>query len=325
MPLSDLSLDELERYRPTIAQPADFDEFWATTLAESRAVAHPPVIESVDAHLPLVDVSDVSFSGYGGDPIKAWMLRPVGLDGPLPAVVTFRGYGGGRGVPVEHLAWAAAGYVHVVMDTRGQGSGWSAGTTPDPHGTGPAFPGVMTRGIENPADYYYRRLYTDAALLVDVVAGLPGVDGARVIVAGESQGGGVAIAAAGLARIPVAALIDVPFLCHFERAMDIASAGPYLELASYLGTHHSSAEVVHHTLSYFDGVNLAKRMTAAASFSAALMDTICPPSTVFAAFHAAGSGVKAIAVYRYNGHEGGRPNQWGVHERFLRERVPHTS
>ena len=36
---------------------------------------------------------------------------------------------------------AAAGYAHLVMDTRGQGSGWSVGETPDPDPTGaPAHP-----------------------------------------------------------------------------------------------------------------------------------------------------------------------------------------
>ena len=246
------------------------------------------------------------------------MLRPAGSVGPLPAIVTFRGYGGGRGVPVEHVGWAAAGYVHLVMDTRGQGSGWSAGVTPDPHGSGPAFPGVMTRGIEDPADYYYRRLMTDAVRLVEVASALPGVDGSRVAVAGESQGGGLALAAAGLAEGVAAALVDVPFLCHFERAMEVASDGPYLELTSYLGAHHGADERVLRTLAYFDGVHHAARISAPASFSVALMDTVCPPSTVFAAFHAAASRAKEIAVYRYNGHEGGRPDQWDVHASFLR-------
>ncbi|WP_374100720.1 acetylxylan esterase [Naasia sp. SYSU D00057] len=37
---------------------------------------------------------------------------------PLPAVVEFIGYTGGRGYPHERLAWPAAGFAHVVMDTR---------------------------------------------------------------------------------------------------------------------------------------------------------------------------------------------------------------
>jgi cephalosporin-C deacetylase len=59
-----------------------------------------------------------------------------------------------------------------------------------------------------------------------------------------------------------------------------------------------------HTLSYVDGVNFASRATAPALFSVGLRDTVCPPSTVFAAFNHYGRE-KEIAVYPYNGHEGG--------------------
>jgi cephalosporin-C deacetylase len=43
---------------------------------------------------------------------------------------------------------------------------------------------------------------------------------------------------------------------------------------------------------------------AKALFSVALMDTICPPSTVYAAFNAY-PGEKRIESYTFNDHEGG--------------------
>ena len=49
---------------------------------------------------------------------------------------------------------------------------------------------------------------------------------------------------------------------------------------------------------------LARRATAPALFSVALMDATCPPSTVFAAYNA-WAGPKEIEVYEYNDHEGG--------------------
>ena len=93
---------------------------------------------------------------------------------PLPAVVEYVGYGGGRGLAHERVLWAAAGYAHLVMDTRGQGSTWSVGETPDPDATGaPAHPGFMTRGILDPATYYYRRVFVDAVRAVEASAGIP--------------------------------------------------------------------------------------------------------------------------------------------------------
>jgi cephalosporin-C deacetylase-like acetyl esterase len=79
MPFTDLTLSELHDYRPEVAEPDDFDRFWADTLAEARdAVA------------------------------------------PLPVVVEYLGYGGGRGLPEDRLRWAASGYAHLAMDTRGR-------------------------------------------------------------------------------------------------------------------------------------------------------------------------------------------------------------
>ena len=141
MSFLDLPLAALREYRPAVNEPTDFDTFWATTLAESRAVSTAPIVTRIDAGLTGVEVFDVTFSGFAGDPIKAWLLLPLEGD-QLPAVVEYNGYGGGRGLPHERLAWVTAGYAYLFMDTRGQGSAWgSGGGTPDPHGSGPPFQG----------------------------------------------------------------------------------------------------------------------------------------------------------------------------------------
>lgn len=322
MPRFDLGLPELESYLPDLREPLDFDAFWTTTLAESRARAEAPVLTPESTPFATLDVFDVTFSGFGGDPVKAWLTVPRSIDGPLPAVVEYIGYNGGRGLPVERLAWASAGYAHLLMDTRGQGSGWgSGGATPDPHPTGPAVPGFMTRGIESPETYYYRRVFTDAALAVDAVRAMPNIDPARVAVAGGSQGGGIALAAAGLSDGLVAAMPDVPFLCHFERAVGFTGGDPYQEVVRYLSVYRGADERVFDTLSYFDGANHAKRADAAALFSVALMDDVCPPSTVFAAYNHYAAADKAIEVYTHNQHEGGQSFQWLAQSAFLAARV----
>lgn len=322
MPRFDLSLPELREYAPTVREPADFDDFWADTLAASRAVAQPPERTPYATPFRTVDVFDVTFAGFQGDAVKAWFTVPRGVEGPLPTVVEYVGYGGGRGVPTERLGWSAAGYAHLVMDTRGQGSVWgSGGATADPHPTGPSVPGFMTRGIESPAEYYYRRVFTDAVLAVDAVRTFAEVDPTRIAVAGGSQGGGIALAAAGLAEGLVAAMPDVPFLCHFERSVGMTGADPYHEVVRYLSVHRGAEERVFTTLSYFDGANFARRATAPALFSVALLDPVCPPSTVFAAFNRYAASDKQIEVYPHNEHEGGTAIQWLAQADFLGRRV----
>lgn len=279
----DLSRDELEHYRPHVREPEDFDAFWAHTLAEHPFEASAVTRQRVETPLRTLDVWDVSFPGFAADPIHAWLILPAHARTPLPTVVQYIGYGGGRGLPNDHLEWASAGFAHLVMDTRGQGSGWEAGVTPDLHGSAPAYSGMMTRGIGDPRSYYYRRVYVDAHHAVEAAATFPEVDASRIAVHGVSQGGGLCIAAAALNGRVAAALPDVPFLCHFERAVGMTGEEPYSEIVRYLAVQRGHEKQVFRTLSYVDGVNMAKRASVPALFSTALMDTTCPPSTVFAA------------------------------------------
>ena len=313
----DLSEPELRQYRSSQVDPADFDEFWADTLAQSRAAATMPVsVVPVDAGLAAIDVFDVTFPGFDGQPVRAWLRMPRHREGDLPLLVQYVGYGGGRGRPTENLLFSAAGFAHFYMDTRGQGSSWSAGDTPDLAVTGPSIPGFLTRGIEARETYYYRRLFTDAVRAIEVARELPGVDGSRTAVLGGSQGGGIALAAAGLVPGLAAVIPYVPFLVDFPRALTIHDRDPYHEVVRYLATHRERVDQVHETLAYFDGVNFARRATAPAWFSAALMDETCKPSTVFGAYNAY-AGPKQIDVWRYNGHEGGGPDSEAASVRIL--------
>lgn len=321
MPRFDLPPEQLSTYSPDVTEPADFDEFWQRTLAESRAVATPPVLRRVDSPLRTVEVYDVTFSGYAGDPVHAWLVLPAHIDGPLPGIVEYVGYGGGRGVAHEQLHWASSGYAYLRMDTRGQGSVWgNGGSTADPHGTGSSSPGFMTRGILDPHDYYYRRVFTDGVLAVDALRSLDRVDASRVAVVGSSQGGGISIAVAGLAEGLIAVMPEVPFLCHFERAIGMTDRDPYQEVVRYLSVHRDAVEPVFRTLSYFDGVTFARRATAPALFSVALMDATCPPSTVYAAKNAWAADAEIIE-YPFNDHEGGLGVHWVPQAQFLAAHV----
>ncbi|MFF2850990.1 acetylxylan esterase [Streptomyces sp. NPDC058001] len=318
MPHFDLPLDRLRAYRSDATEPDDFDAFWEKTLSEAREHDLDARFESVDVPLTAVDVFDVTFAGFGGHPVKGWLILPAGTTAPLPTVVEYIGYGGGRGLPHMHLIWAAAGFAHFVMDTRGQGSsGRAGGETPDPVGSGPSFPGYMTRGIEDPHDYYYRRLFTDAVRAVEAARSHPLVDAGRVAAVGVSQGGGITLAVGGLVPDLAAIAPDVPFLCDFPRATTLTERHPYREIALYLKARRGGEEQVFRTLSYFDGVHFAARGRAPALFSAALEDQTCPPSTVFAAFNAYAGKGRAMEVYSFNDHEGGGPYQQDVQLRWL--------
>jgi cephalosporin-C deacetylase len=303
--IADLDLPALWAYRSDYRAPADFDAFWRSTLDDAAMYDLDVRLTPMDTGLTTIEVYDVTFAGFGGDPIRAWLRLPRVRTEPLPAVVQFHGYASGRGHQLDDLLWASAGYAHLLMDTRGQGGDYAGGVTGDPVGTtGPSYPGFMTRGIADPENYFYRRVFTDAVRAVQVVRSVDFIDPDRVGVVGASQGGGIAMAVAGLVRDISVLHVQAPFLCDIKRATRITSEGPYAEIAGYLSAHRRDTEHVFRTLAYFDGLGFAERATAPAWFSTALMDGLCPPSTAFGAFHAYG-GQKDIQVWEYNGHDAG--------------------
>jgi cephalosporin-C deacetylase len=325
MPLFDLPEAQLWEYRPTSDAPADLVGFWRRTFAEAADVPLAATFTPVDAALPNVTVHDVRFAGWGGAPIAAWLLVPAGGPDRVPCVVQYLGYGMGRGLPHDHTMWPAAGCATLVVDTRGMSGRFGVpGDTPDPEaGSSPHVPGFLTEGVDDPDGYYYRRVFTDAVRALAVAARAPGVAGDRLVVAGASQGGAIAQAVGALHGIaggpaPLAALVDVPFLTHVRRAIDVTDSDPYYELVRYLSTRRHDVDRVFHTLGYFDGLHLAPLGTVPALYSVALRDPICPPSTVFAAYHA-WAGPKRIEVWPFNEHEGGGPHQRGVQLRYVRE------
>ncbi len=318
MAFFDMPYEEMQVYKPPRQEPVDFDAFWQETLHETRRHPLNARFEAVDFGLQTVETYDVTFAGYGGQPIKGWLLLPRQRQGKLPCVVEYIGYGGGRGFPTDWLVWSSVGFAHFIMDTRGQGSTWRKGDTPDiPEGANPFHPGFMTQGILDPRTYYYRRVFTDAVRAVEAAREHPAVDAARIAVCGGSQGGGITLAVSGLQPDAVmAAMPDVPFLCHYRRATEITDAAPYVEIARYCQIHRDKVDRVFETLSYFDGMNFAVRAKASALFSVGLMDEICPPSTVYAAYNYY-AGEKDIRVWRYNHHEGGNNYQIIEQIKFL--------
>jgi cephalosporin-C deacetylase len=313
----DYPLEALQVYKPALDIPSDFDAFWQSTLDEAKSHPLNASFEPIEVGLKTVEAFDVTFAGFGAQPIKGWFLLPKHRAEPLPCVVEFIGYGGGRSFPIDWLLWPSSGFAFLVMDTRGQGSVWQKGDTADLlNGANPSVPGFMTQGILDPRTYYYRRVFTDAVRAVEAAQSHQAVDKTRIAVTGGSQGGGISLAVAGLSNDVSVAMPDVPFLCHFPRATTMVDTNPYKEIQTFCKIHRDKKEQVFNTLRYFDGVHFATRAKAKALFSVGLMDDICPPSTVYAAYnHYAAK--KDIRVWEFNNHEGGQSFQSLEKVKFL--------
>ena len=304
MPIVDMPLSQLKEYQGRNPRPADMEEYWDAALAEMRAV--DPAVEWVPHRInaPFAECFHLYFTGAGGARVHAKYLRPKQAREPHPAVLLFHGYSGSSGDWCDKLNYVAQGFSVAALDCRGQG-----GLSQDLGGVcGNTLRGHIIRGLEDkPEKLLFRLIYLDCAQLAGLVMAMPEVDADRVGATGGSQGGGLTLACAALEpRIKRAAPV-FPFLCDYQRVweMDLAS-NAYEELRTYFrlfDPRHEREEEVFTRLGYIDNQHLAHRIRAEVLMAVGLMDTICPPSTQFAAYNKIPSK-KEMLIYPDYGHEG---------------------
>lgn len=304
MPLIDMPLEKLKQYKGINPKPKDFDAYWERGLKEMRAVK--PRLELVPAKFKssVADCFDMFFDGVDNSRIHAKLLRPKRISGKAPALLMFHGYSGSCGDWADKLGYVSQGYVVAALDCRGQG-----GLSEDKGSVkGNTLRGHFIRGLADaPEKLLFRSIYLDTAQMAKIVMEMDCVDPKRVGATGGSQGGALTVACAALEpRIKLAAPA-FPFLSDYKRVwqMDLAKDA-YDELKAYFRLFdptHSRENETFERLGYIDIQHLAPRIKATMFWGIGLMDTICPPSTQFAAYNKIKSK-KRMEIYPDFGHEG---------------------
>lgn len=308
MPLTfDYPLEQLRTYQGINPRPADFDQYWEKGLAEMRAIA--PAIELIPAEFQAsgAECFHLYFTGVGGARVHAQLLRPKHVSAPHPALLLFHGYSCDANDWSHKLGYVAQGYIVAALDCRGQG-----GLSEDRGEViGNTLHGQIIRGLDDalngrPEKLLFRQIFLDTAQLAKIIMEMPDVDPKQVSVTGCSQGGGLTVVCAALEpRIKRAAPV-YPFLSDYKRVWDIDLAkDAYLELKEYFrhtDPRHEHQETIFEKLGYIDIQNLAPRIRAEVFWTMGLMDTVCPPSSQFAAYNKITSK-KKITFYPDFGHE----------------------
>jgi cephalosporin-C deacetylase len=304
MPLVDMPLDRLREYQGRNPRPDDFDAYWDRALAELDAQRDAVEMEPHALNAAFAECFHLYFRGVGGARVHAKYLRPRNAPEPHPAVLCFHGYSGSSGDWSDYLKWVGQGYSVAALDCRGQG-----GLSEDVGGVrGNTLRGHIIRGLDDAPDkLYYRSVFLDTAQLARIVMNFAEVDAARVGATGGSQGGGLTLACAALCPEIRRAAPTFPFLCDYQRVweMDLAT-GAYEELRTFFRNfdpRHEREQDVFTRLGYIDCQHLAPRIRAEVLMSVGLMDTICPPSTQFAAYNKI-TAPKNTVIYPDFGHEG---------------------
>jgi cephalosporin-C deacetylase len=305
MPILDLPLEQLYQYQGRNPRPDDFENYWARALAElDQTSPDSQLVPNTFLKAANAECFDLWFTGVRGAKIHAKLLRPKNLTGKAPAVIQFHGYSGNCGDWADKLAYVSQGYIYAALDCRGQG-----GSSEDTGGVkGNTLRGHIIRGLDDhPDNLLFRHIFLDCAQLARIILAMPEVDANRVVAFGGSQGGALTIACAALEpRIKKAAPV-YPFLSDYLRVWEMDQAkDAYQEITDYFrlfDPRHQRKDEIFRTLGYIDIQNLAPRIKAEILMFTGLMDSICPPSSQFAAYNKM-TCQKNIHIYPDFRHEG---------------------
>ena len=316
MPIFEMPLSQLKEYTGINPCPQDFDSYWERAVKEMKDIDPCVELKPADFKASAADCFDLYFTGVRDARIHAKYLRPKNSEMPHPAVLIFHGYSQNSGDWMDKLSYVSMGFSVAAMDCRGQGglsedTGLVKGNT---------FRGHIIRGIDDdPDNLLFRQIFLDTAQLASIVMEMPEVDRNRVGVAGSSQGGGLTLACAALEPDVVKAAPLYPFLSDYKRVweMDLAKRA-YEELSYYFRLFdpmHLREEEIFTRLGYVDIQNLVHRIRGEVLMGVGLMDTVCPPSTQFAAYNKIKSK-KQMLIYPDYEHER-IPGFWDRAFRFL--------
>lgn len=290
-----------ERFRPATLRPSDLITFWREQKMQLRS--QPMAIKSVpvDCASPGFECSDVEISCADVKPARGYLVKPVkARKKSLPIVIYFHAAGvsasWARSQPGNALRYAKMGSGAIGFDLNAHGllNGQSDEYYKDLESGELKNYGQI--GLESKDSIYFRGMYLRLLRTIDYLTSLPEWDGKRILVVGESQGGGQALAAAGLDERVTAAVVTVPAMCDWGGALaGRRGSWPYPYSSGLNKTK------MLRTLPYFDVAHLIKGTKATIVAEVGLIDYTCPSSCIYAALNGA-RGRKIIYPVPYRAH-----------------------
>jgi len=300
----DMPLSDLKTYMGSSPKPIDFDEYWQRGLNEVDSLTLDYELVPADIQTELVECFHLYFNGVGGARIHCKLVRPKNATKIGPGVVMFHGYSVDSGDWLDKIAYASNGFTVIALDCRGQGGLSEDNLTIK----GTTLRGHIIRGIDdpNPDQFYYRQVFLDTVQTARILMSMENVDSDRVGVFGISQGGALATVCAALEPRVKELVAVYPFLSDYKRVweMDMNNSA-YAEIAEYFRNfdpHHEREDKIFNKLGYIDIQNFAERIKARTLWVTGMIDTICPPSSQFAAYNKIQSE-REILLYHEYAHE----------------------
>lgn len=277
-----------DKIKPYTQEPQDFRSFWQKNVEELKLVPMSYTKElykdyctdKIDCYLVKLQIDKMGHSMYGflfypknAQPGK----HPVVLCPPGAGIKTIKD-------PMRNKYYAENGFVRFEVEIHGLDPRISSETFGE---ISRAFNdrngGYLANGLENKDIYYMKHVYVGLVRCIDFLTSLPEWDGKNVAVQGGSQGGALAIIAAGLDSRVTQCVANHPALSDMAGYAAKGGTGGYPHFCRQ--PQILSNKDCLNTLAYFDVVNFARYVKAPTYLTWGYNDVTCPPTTSYAVWN----------------------------------------
>ena len=278
----------VDKIKPYTQEPQDFRSFWQKNVEELKQVPLSYTKElykdyctdKIDCYLVKLQIDNMGHSMYGflfypknAQPGK----HPVVLCPPGAGIKTIKD-------PMRNKYYAENGFVRFEVEIHGLDPRISSETFGEiSHAFNDRNGGYLANGLENKDIYYMKHVYVGLVRCIDFLTSLPEWDGKNVAVQGGSQGGALAIIAAGLDNRVTQCVANHPALSDMAGYAAKGGTGGYPHFCRQ--PQILSNKDCLNTLAYFDVVNFARYVKAPTYLTWGYNDVTCPPTTSYAVWN----------------------------------------
>ena len=290
-----------DKLTPSSSRPKDLDRFWND---EKKALRNLTMMFQT-VNVPIPDSGyichDVEINCLGPRPARGYLVKPKNAKlHSLPIVLFLHGAGVSgfwcRSEPGNALKYARMGHGALSFDLNAHGM---LNGQPDAYYKeleNGELKNYALQGVENKETVYFRGMYLRLIRTLDYLTSQPEWDGKRILVIGESQGGGQALAAAGLYPQVSAVVATVPAMCDWARVI-VGSKGTW----PYPFESKNDKEKMLLSLPYYDVAHLLVNAKATIVTEIGLIDFTCPSEAIYAAINQSKTN-KVIYPVPYRAH-----------------------
>jgi len=294
-----------EKIAPSMPEPGDLDEFWNARRAALAAMPLKTDLKPVEVSDPQVECFSLEAACPQTNPVRGYYARPKGAKPrACPAILFLRAAGVSGNwckASPQNAASLARQYGAIVVDINAHGM---LNDQPPEYYRNLEqgdLRNYWTQGADDRERFYFVGMYVRLLRAIEFLTAQEPWDGKHLITIGESQGGGQALAAAGLDKRVSAVVALVPAMCDFTGPVVKRAGGWPGPVGRDLENEHTKKAI--EAVRYCDNMNLAARSRAQTLVFVGLADTTCPPPGIYATYNRL-PGVKQIVAYPHKPHSG---------------------